>query len=149
METRTFKEIMDQESRRRMSLPGAALTQLLPLKTAPASRPAVPAKVSQLAELRTAHRTEKPTTSRPVEAKPLSACDDNPILDTEGASFIVGVSADLLKKWRQRKQGPDYIQYGPGGPVYYEIKELLAFRDSYKVYLHPKRYPRRDPHSNT
>ena len=41
-----------------------------------------------------------------------------------------------MKKWRQRNQGPDDIRYGKGGPVRYEINDLLDFRDSYKVYFH-------------
>ncbi|MGD0741152.1 MAG: hypothetical protein ABR957_16290 [Terracidiphilus sp.] len=104
----------------------------------------VPIKISKPAELRTAKRTELPATSLPVKSKPLSECDDNPVLNEQGAAFIVGVSADLLKKWRQRKRGPDYIQYGPGGPVRYELKALMAFRDDYKVYLHSKSGPRRE-----
>jgi len=38
--------------------------------------------------------------------------------------------------------GPDYIQFGPGGTVRYELKALLAFRDSYKIYLNSSRYAR-------
>jgi len=41
---------------------------------------------------------------------PLSAYDDNPVFDEVSAARFVGVSADTLKKWRHRKQGPDYIQ---------------------------------------
>jgi hypothetical protein len=61
--------------------------------------------------------------------QPLSAYDDNPVLNEAGAAFVLGVSQDLLKKWRQRKQGPDYIQYGHNGPVRYELNALLVFRD--------------------
>jgi hypothetical protein len=119
-----------------------------PAKATRIPRPAVKAKDSSSAELRTAHRTENPATSLADEPKPLSKCDDNPVLNEQGAAFVLGVSADLLKKWRQRAQGPDYIQYGPGGLVRYDIKALLDFRDDYKIYLNSKRYPRRQPHSN-
>jgi hypothetical protein len=101
-------------------------------------------EIPKPAELRTAQRTELSATALPIKSKPLSECDDNPVLNEQGAAFIVGVSADLLKKWRQRKQGPDYIQYGTGGPVRYEIKALLAFRDEYRVYLSSKRYGHRE-----
>ncbi len=123
---------------------GKTLPKVHPEKAVPASAQAVPVKISKPAELRTAHRMELPATSLPVKAKLLSECDDNPVLNEQGAAFIVGVSADLLKKWRQRKQGPDYLQFGPGGPVRYQLKALLAFRDDYKIYLSPKRYGHRE-----
>jgi hypothetical protein len=80
-----------------------------------------------------AQRREVPATLLKLESRPLSAYDDNPVLDEAGAAFIVGVSADCLKKWRQRKQGPDYLQYGKNGPVRYELKALLEFRDQHRV----------------
>jgi hypothetical protein len=123
---------------------GKTLPKVHPEKAVPTSAQAVPVKISKPTELRTAHRTELPATSLPVKAKPLSECDDNPVLNEQGAAFVVGVSADLLKKWQQRKQGPDYLQYGPAGPVRYELKALMAFRDSCRVYLHSKRYGHRE-----
>jgi hypothetical protein len=80
-----------------------------------------------------AQRQEVPATLLKLESRPLSAYDDNPVLDEAGAAFIVGVSADCLKKWRQRKQGPDYLQYGKNGPVRYKLKALLEFRDLHRV----------------
>ncbi len=112
-----------------------AVARAEPAKAAPAPRPAVPAKISQTAQLRTAQRKMIPATYISIEVKPLSAYDDNPVLNERGAAFVVGVSPDLLKKWRQRNQGPDYTQYGQGGPVRYELKALLAFRDYHRVYL--------------
>jgi hypothetical protein len=106
-----------------------------PDEAGPALRPAAEAAVSAPSEVRAAHRTELPAAARPAEPKPLSTCDDNPVLNEQGAAFVLGVSPDLLKKWRQRAQGPDYIQYGPGGPVRYELKALLAFRDYHRIYL--------------
>jgi hypothetical protein len=78
------------------------------------------------------HR-ELPATLLKLEPKPLSAYDDNPVLDPVSAACFVGVTEDTLKKWRYRQQGPDYIQYGPNGAVRYELKDLMAFRDRYKV----------------
>ena len=95
-------------------------------------------KHSHPAELLDAHRSEIPETRVSLESKPLSAYDDNPVLNEQGAAFIVGVSADLLKKWRSRDQGPDYLQYGSGGPVRYELNALLTFRDCHRVYLSRK-----------
>ena len=88
---------------------------------------------SQSVPVAPAQRREVPAAYLPLEPRPLSAYDDNPVLNEAGAAFIVGVTADCLKKWRQRKQGPDYIQYGPNGPVRYELKALMEFRDRYKV----------------
>ncbi len=80
----------------------------------------------------------QPETDPPAVSKPLSAYDDDPVLDSQGAAFVLGVSVDLLKKWRQRRQGPDYIQYGAGGSVRYEVKALLEFRDAYRVRVYSK-----------
>ncbi len=114
---------------------GKGSAQPQPAKAVPALRPAVPTKDSQPPEIHTARRTEIPATYLSLEPKPLSAYDDNVVLNEQGAAFIVGVSADLLKKWRQRLQGPDYLQYGKDGPVRYELKALLAFRDCHRVHL--------------
>jgi len=86
----------------------------------------------------------QPETDPPAVSKALSAYDDNPVLDSQGAAFVLGVSTDLLKKWRHRRLGPDYIQYGKGGTVRYEVKALLDFRDYYRIYLHSKRYGHRE-----
>lgn len=68
-----------------------------------------------------------------LESEPISAIDDNPLFCTGGASRILGVSEDCLKKWRQRDQGPDYIQYGENGPVRYPLNELMAYRAAHTV----------------
>jgi hypothetical protein len=96
------------------------------------AQPAV-AHPARPAQAGTAQLHELPPT--PLEIKPLqlSAYDDNPVLNEAGAAFIIGVTADCLKKWRQRNQGPNYIQYGDNGPVRYELKALLDYRDKYRV----------------
>ena len=38
-----------------------------------------------------------------------------------------------MKKWRQRNQGPDYIQYGKDGTVRYELTALMAYRAAHRV----------------
>jgi hypothetical protein len=118
-----------------MALPGAALPQLLPLRGASSRRSTVPAKISEPAEIRTAQRTQIPATYLSLEPKPLSAYNDDGVLNEQGAASVLGVSAEQMKKWRQRKQGPNYIQYGKDGPVRYELKALMAFRDYCRVYL--------------
>ena len=93
------------------------------------------ANVVRQPELRTAKRTLLPEGEAPRESKRASGNDHNPVVNVKVASTSLGVSVELLKKWRQRGKGPDYIQYGPGGPVRYEFKALLEFRDHYKVRL--------------
>lgn len=78
-------------------------------------------------------RTELPGRYLPLEQPPISAFDDNPVFDENAAATILGLSAETLKKWRQRNIGPDYIQYGPAGPVRYTLNALMAFRAAYTV----------------
>jgi hypothetical protein len=52
----------------------------------------------------------------------------NPVFNQYGAAEILGIIVQCLKKWRQRNQGPDYIQYGRDGAVRYALKDLMAFR---------------------
>jgi hypothetical protein len=80
-----------------------------------------------------AKRTELPGRYLTLEQPPISAFDDNPVFNEFGAATIVGVSAEQLKKWRQRNMGPDYIQYGPGGPVRYTINALMEFRATHTI----------------
>jgi hypothetical protein len=108
---------------------------LRPVRIAPASKPAVDANVIRQPELRTAKRTLLPEAEAPRESKRASGNDHSPVVNVKVASSFLGVSVELLKKWRQRSKGPDYIQYGPGGPVCYEFKALLELRDHYKVRL--------------
>ena len=127
---------------------GAAFSQPKLAKLAPASRPSktvaparktVEAKSSHLPEVRAVDRTEIPVSRVCIKPQPLSAYDDNSVLNDHGAAIIVGVSVDFLKKWRQRNQGPDYIEYGRGGTIRYELKSLMEFRDEYKISLSSKR----------
>lgn len=74
-----------------------------------------------------------PATQLSLEPRPQPVFDDNPVLDERSAAFLLGVSADCLKKWRRRHQGPDYTQYGQNGIVRYELKALMEFRDKHRV----------------
>jgi hypothetical protein len=78
-------------------------------------------------------RTQIPETYLILEPQPLSAYEDDPVFNEIGAAQIIGISAECLKKWRHRNQGPDYIQYGPGGPIRYELSALRAFRAAHRV----------------
>jgi hypothetical protein len=59
--------------------------------------------------------------------------NDDPLLNSAGAAKVLAVKPDTLKKWRQRGQGPDFIQYGPGGPVRYLHSALLKFIEEHTV----------------
>jgi len=128
------QQIRNQEFRSR----GGQVAQPTNTTEGPASTLPIKTQGTRPPELREARHTEIPQARLSIEPKPLSAYDDNPVLSEQGAAFIIGVSADLLKKWRSRNQGPNYLQYGPGGPVRYELNALLAFRDYYRVYLSSK-----------
>jgi hypothetical protein len=73
-----------------------------------------------------------------IEPKPLSVYDENTMLNEVGTAFIVGVSPNLLMKWRRRGQNPDYLQYGKNGPLHYELKALLEFRDTHRVVIYSR-----------
>jgi hypothetical protein len=64
---------------------------------------------------------------------PPSAINDDPVFNTAAAATILGVTSEAMKKWRQRCQGPDYIQYGDYGPVRYALSSLIAFKKSNTV----------------
>ena len=144
--TMPWEEVKKPHHLRKPEYRGSLFNQPQPARVVRVTRPENPARDSQAAELRPAKCTTQPAANPPAVSKPLSAYDDNPVLDAQGASFVLGVSVDLLKKWRQRKLGPDYIQYGAGGTVRYEVKVLLEFRDYYRVYLHSGRYVPREAH---
>jgi hypothetical protein len=59
--------------------------------------------------------------------------NEDPVFKEAGAAIIVGVSPELLKKWRQRDKGPDYIQYEEGGPVVYPLSALKAYKAAHLV----------------
>ena len=80
-----------------------------------------------------AQRRELPGEYLTLELQPISAFNDNPVFNEFGAAQIVGVSAETLKKWRQRDMGPDYIQYGAEGPVRYELDALKAYRATHTI----------------
>jgi hypothetical protein len=79
-------------------------------------------------------RTAIPERYMLLEPKqPLSVIDDAPVFDAVAAARILGVSVERMKKWRQRNQGPDYIQYGKDGTVRYELTALMAYRAAHRV----------------
>ena len=88
-------------------------------------------------EVGPAGRTEVPRRFLKIEQPPISAFDDNPAFNEVAAAQILGVSADLLKKWRKRDVGPSYIQYGPFGPVRYALNDLMEFRLTHTIKTKP------------
>lgn len=79
-------------------------------------------------------RTEIPERFMRLEPRqPIVVINDDPVFDGRAAGSILGVSEELLKKWRQRGQGPDYVQYGQDGCVRYELSALLDYRTRHTV----------------
>jgi len=59
---------------------------------------------------------------------------DNPVFEVREAAAILGLSKELLDKWRERGQGPEFIQYyGRGGSVRYRYSALEAFKAAHTV----------------
>jgi hypothetical protein len=61
------------------------------------------------------------------------------LLDQIQAAEFLGLTPNTLMAWRSRKLGPAYIKVGgragvPGGRVYYDVRDLLAYIDSRKVH---------------
>jgi hypothetical protein len=90
---------------------------------------------SRSAPVAPAKRREVPEIFLTLQPRPVSAYDDNPVFNEINAARLIGVTADCLKKWRQRKQGPDYIQYGTNGPIRYELNALIDFRNKHRITL--------------
>ncbi len=59
--------------------------------------------------------------------------NDDPMFGTLGAAIVLGISADLLRKWRQRGKGPQYYKFGELGPIVYSLKSLNAFKAAHLV----------------
>ena len=59
--------------------------------------------------------------------------NDDPMFGSLGAAIILGISLDLVKKWRQRGEGPEYYQFGNRGPVLYSLSMLNAFKAAHLV----------------
>lgn len=71
--------------------------------------------------------------------KPFHVINPDPVVDVRKAAIILGISQDLLEKWRQRGQGPAYIQFeGLGGPIRYELGELEAYKASHRIKPSPR-----------
>ena len=111
----------------------AAMARPPSLPAVSSSLQSVPSTKSQPVDLAAPQRAQFPVEYLSVESRALSTFDDNPLFGTCGAAEILAVGVELLKKWRRRNKGPDYVQYGPGGPVRYELDALMAYRARHRV----------------
>lgn len=116
-----------------------AAVQPQPPSSVPSSHPEVDSKAPLPDGVSIPRCTQIPAVYLTVERPPISTFDDNPILNECGAAALLGLSPERLKKWRQRDQGPDYLQYGPAGAVRYELDTLMAFRAAHRVKIGSKR----------
>jgi hypothetical protein len=111
----------------------AASAQTQTPGTRGSTHPNAQANPSRPAALAAPRRTHIPRVFLDLAPRPILAYDDNPVFNEASAATFLGISAERMKKWRQRNQGPDYLQYGPGGPVRYELNALIAFRAAHEV----------------
>lgn len=135
----TIAQLRDQNPLLRPRTNPPAAVQPQPPSSVPSSHPAVDPKASLPSGVSIPRRTQIPAIYLTVERLPISTYDDNPILDGHGAAALLGLSRERLKKWRQRDQGPDYLQYGPAGAVRYELDALMAFRAAHRVKIGSER----------
>ena len=129
----TMTQFRDQNPLLRVHSNPPAAVQLQPLPLVPSTSSAIVPK-APLPNVPSATRcTQVPDIYLTVEPPPISTYDDNPIFDARGAAAYLALSTECLKKWRQRDQGPEYIQFGPAGPIRYEWDTLKAFRAAHRV----------------
>lgn len=82
------------------------------------------------------HRAAQPSVKVPPIANiAIAPIPTDRVLDTRGAANILGETHDVLKKWRQRNQGPDYVRF-PDGHIRYRLSTLLQFLEDHTV--HPE-----------
>lgn len=129
----TMTQFRDQNPLLRARINSPAVVQPQPSSSVPSTSSSIVPK-PPLPNVSSAPRcTQVPAIYLTVEPPPISTYDDNPIFDARGAAAYLGLSTECLKKWRQRDQGPDYIQFGPAGPVRYEWNTLRTFREAHCV----------------
>jgi predicted DNA-binding transcriptional regulator AlpA len=56
------------------------------------------------------------------------------------AAGILGLKRGTLSNWRSQRKGPAYVRLGGGRVIRYEISELTAFAEAYRV--DPQEAPR-------
>jgi len=113
------------------------------IPNSPSPNPSIAAQgarlVAELAAKRQAAAVARPlrsTLPRHLYVEPVNLekyLNDDPLVGTRGAAIILGLSLDLLKKWRQRNQGPEYYQYEQDGAVSYSVRALQAFKAAHLV----------------
>jgi hypothetical protein len=110
-----------------------ATAQPKPPPAGPSPKQAVDEQVSPPASPLAALRRQIPKMLLDFEPQPMRVRESNPLLKEDSAAILLAVSQDLMKKWRQRDWGPNYIQYGKDGPVRYEFEALMDFRERHRV----------------
>jgi hypothetical protein len=74
-----------------------------------------------------------------ITIKPLPL---DPALTTKQAAPVLNESFETLKKWRQRKCGPAYIQY-ESGAIRYRLSVLMQYQNERTVKPTPKKRRRK------
>jgi hypothetical protein len=98
-----------------------------PVRTAPAPVP------NTVKRTLLAKRVARPSTKvPPVTQIAIAPIPTDRALDTRAAAKILGETHEVLKKWRQRDQGPGYIRF-PNGDIRYRLSRLLKFMEDHTV----------------
>jgi hypothetical protein len=122
-------------------LPGFGRHSALQLKrpTTTGNSPAQPVRTAAAVVSSAIQRTAWPKrVAQPsVKVPPAPQIDIAPIptdrmLNTWDAAKILGETHEVLKKWRQRDQGPEYIRF-PNGDIRYRLSTLLKFIEDHTV----------------
>jgi phage/plasmid-associated DNA primase len=68
----------------------------------------------------------------PVTQIAIAPIPTDRVLNTRAAAKILGETHEVLKKWRQRDQGPEYVHF-PNGHIRYRLSVLKKFIEDHTV----------------
>lgn len=68
----------------------------------------------------------------PVTQVAIAAIPTDRMLNTRTAAKVLGGAQEMMKKWRQRRQGPEYGRY-PNGDIRYRLSVLLKFIEDHTI----------------
>ncbi len=98
-----------------------------PVRTAPAPVP------NTVKRTLLAKRVAQPSVKVPPVTKiAIAPIPTDRMLNTRRAAKILGETHEVLKKWRQRDQGPEYARF-PNGDIRYRLSTLLQFLEDHTV----------------
>jgi hypothetical protein len=80
-------------------------------------------------------RTDRPDVKVPPAPQiAIAPFPTDRLIATPSAAYILGVTDEVLKKWRQRSQGPEFVRF-PNGDIRYRLSTLLKFMEDHTFAL--------------